>query len=294
MMKRFALMLALLLTLAGCGGGGGGGAKESVLAVADVESGMRAYDAIGQSTYLPALFFSIYSQYGTTNVAQQLNCNSGGTIDISYKNYGFVELVGKYLFDRCTLDLGGSIVYLDGVVYEAESPAEFHYNDFPNIVGTYMLIEKGFIFRLSENGSELTLTYQQERYDNRVNFINKKSYSWAIVSEDSQTGTITKQIDFTGTFVSSTLGTVSTSGWLSKEGNTLYYLAGTGGEKLFYVDFDDNTYLDSAQYATDDKLVLVGSNGSNVTLWQDSTDAVHALDTGGEAISFTSYTPEFW
>ena len=108
---------------------------------------------------------------------------------------------------------------------------------------------------------ELTLTYQQERYDNRVNFINKKSYSWAIVSEDSQTGTITKQIDFTGTFVSSTHGTVSTSGWLSKEGNTLYYLAGTGGEKLFYVDFDDNTYLDSAQYATDDKLVLVGSNG---------------------------------
>jgi hypothetical protein len=316
-MKKYIIAFVTALIFLGCGGGGGGSSDNR--AQATTENGLKAYERMSVATYLPSLFTQLYSKISNNYQDGSSSCNGGGDITVKFHDIRFDDLqtkTGEYNFQSCTLNIDGYDVILNGKIFAYKINI-----DEEKISALSAFIKTGFNFSIS---GITNMTYKSSRLTANpmmlkpFNESGDGSFFTIYTAEDTSklpAGMIdnfvryneTKfgDIIFEGAFLKavnlqSEIGVINGVYFTAAEDiMTNMFLPidmGDYGEKLI-IHVDQTHYFESGVYDPDDnedlKNILVGNADTNVEIWQDASEAVHAKVGDDEEYSLTTLTPDF-
>ncbi len=292
-MKKLLVAIVISVVFLGCGGGGGGSsAPKQVLGEATTANAFKAYDVMSVATYLPSFVTKLQTTIANDGVDAVSNCNVSGKVSVSYgynsKDAVYGEnsddIIGTYLFDKCTINLSGNDIYLNGTLNNVtfvSKRSESGYNLF------FAEISDGFVFSQKNPNQETNLVYEDLSKGNASAFL--ASYNQGNFMEYSIVSTFNEK-NLGNAYIKITVGE-NKNKYYADMPDGVYYQGGDS-EHINQLRWDTG-YLMVANEIPQNKLLLLGEDGKTVEVWQDKAESVFAQTEDTYDTSFTTYTPSF-
>jgi len=285
-MKKFIVAVFIIMVFLGCGDGGGSSSPEPVLAEATTANAFKAYNALSVSTYLPSFIAKLRPVIANNGVDDTFTCNVSGSIDVSYEYpnaskgvtpaYGanLDDIIGTYRFNKCTLDINGNDIYLDGIL----NNINFSNDVFESLIA---VVVDGFIFRQKNPNEETDITYLKP--DEGSAYISSMQYVGHGLEYICNTKFRENRLGDIGAY-SVKVGD-NRDGFYTNIVKGIYYETG----KFVF----DGMYFIGSSLPDRSRFVFKGIDDKTVEVWQDDSETVFAQTENTYETSFTSYTPSF-